>query len=229
MEVRAKHIAHIVSDYEAMCREVLEQMNRVYGMLRVEDLTEVVRLVQHQERIIDGMEVKLHNDVMRAIVLYTPRATDSRLIISYYDMAGNLERIGDLLLNLSDYILQIDREGAVYSRMVDLVDKQFHQVKRMLETSIFAFSCGDVPTAREVLTVDDAIDRMHDEISSLIPEILMEEESTLSEVQTALRLYGLSYCLERIGDHASNIAEATIYTYEGVLAKHSPLNFSDDE
>lgn len=223
MEVRAKHIAAIVSDYEAMCQEVLEQYTRVMAFLSATDATERLQAVQHHERIIDGMEVKLHNDIMRAIVLYNPRATDSRLIISYYDMAGNLERVGDQLLNVADYLVNTDTASRVFLALREPLGTQFEQVHSMLSTSIFAFNCGEVSTAREVLQEDNAIDGLHTKMVQLLPEALLEATPTLAEVQATLNLHGLSYCLERIGDHAANIAEATIYTYEGVFAKHNPI------
>lgn len=220
MDSKPSYMLQIISDYEAMCQEVLEQVNRVGLHINTPIDDGAISLIQHHERVIDGMEVKLHNDVMRSIVLYTPKATDSRQIISYFDMAGNLERVGDLLLNIIGYLQQINYTGGVYEKMHQSIGILFNLVKSMLQTAIFAFTCGDVDTARELISNDDRIDDLYKEICDSIPQVLMTCNGELEEVNSALQIFALSYCLERIGDHASNIAESTIYTYEGTLLKH---------
>lgn len=220
IDSRPRYIQQIVSDYEAMCQEVLEQMNRVMVLVSVPVDAVSAQLIAHYERVIDGMENKLHNDVMRSIVLYTPKATDSRQIISYFDMAGNLERVGDLLVNVVKYFHQIDYDGDVYASLRPSVEQLFEQVKSNLQTAIFAFSCGDVATARDVIVRDDLVDALYKKVCDQVPQTLMTCSGELSEVNTALQVFGLAYCLERIGDHGSNIAESTIYTYEGTLLKH---------
>ncbi len=217
---RPTYLLQIISDYEAMCQEVLEQINRVSVHVKTPIDDAAVSLIQHHERVIDGMEVKLHNDVMRAIVLYSPKATESRQIISYFDMAGNLERVGDLALNIMGYFQRINYQGPVYDKLQQRIDILFNLVKSMLQTAIIAFTCGDADTARELISDDDRIDDLYKEICDNIPQVVVDCNNDLKEIDTSLQIFALSYCLERIGDHASNIAESIIYTYEGTLQKH---------
>lgn len=220
IENKPKYILQIVTDYESMCQEILEQFQRVQGLIQSPVNEEVVSLIGHHERVIDSMEVKLHNDIMRSIVLYTPRASESRQIISYYDMAGNLERIGDLLVNIMGYLQQVSHEGEVYISLRENIEVLYELVHDMVRTAIFAFSCGDVAAARDLISNDDRVDDLYRDLTHLLPQRLLNCSGVLSEVDSALQIFGLGYCLERIGDHASNIAEATIYTYEGTFLKH---------
>lgn len=220
-DVRNRHVAQIVQDYEAMCREVLEQYGRVEHQLEQPADATVAQLVDHSERMIDSMEVKLHQDIMHAIVLYMPKAMESRMVVSYYDMTSDMERVGDLLQN-SHYALQnVYREGAVFAELKEELQRQFAQVRKNLQTAIFAFTCGEPDTARTLLAEDDAIDTLHREICDVLPTLIAEHGARQDEATTALSLFSLSHSLERIGDHSSNLAEATIYTYVGQFVRHA--------
>lgn len=213
-----------------MSKQVLEQYKRVASLLTSGDHSSTCEAIREGERIIDSMEVKLHSDIMHALVLYSPRATEGRLVISYYDITTNLERIGDLLFNAYKHITKSDREGQVFQTMLPYFQSQFARVEQSLQTSLFAFSCAETKTAREVISSDDIIDSKRDEIERVLPRLVAEYGRDESEALTGMRLYLLSYSLERIGDHACNIAEAIIFTYIGDYVKHAePSKFDGAE
>lgn len=219
-DVRNRRVAQIVQDYEAMSREVLEQYGRVEHQLTTPADAKLSQLVDHSERMIDSMEVKLHQDIMHAIVLYMPKAVESRMVVSYYDMTSDMERVGDLLENSHRALQNVYREGAVFTELKDDFERQFAQVRKNLQTAIFAFTCGEPDTARALLDDDQPIDHLHREICQVLPSLIAEHGARQDEATTALSLFSLSHALERIGDHSSNLAEATIYTYVGQFVRH---------
>ncbi len=228
LEGKNRHFAMILDDFETMSKLVLEQYRRVQHILDPLEPQPTLAEIEEAERIIDGMEVKLHNDVVQALVLYTPRATESRLVMSYYDITSNLERVGDLLLNACQHLMKSYAAGSVYAELLQPCQILFGEVLSGLETSLFAFRCGDAPAGRGVIAADDRVDALYDEIEVQVPQLVVKYGTDAREAETALHFYMLAYILERIGDHATNIAEAIIYTFQGNYVKHvhdeSPSN-----
>lgn len=221
LEGKNRHFAVILNDFETMSKLVLEQYRRVQNLLSPSKPQPTLAEVEDGERIIDGMEVKLHSDVVQALVLYTPRATESRLVMSYYDITSNLERIGDLLLNACQHIMTSYSAGKIYAEFVLVFQNMFDRVLSNLEMSLFAFRCGDAQSGRSVIAADDEVDSYYELIASTIPQFVVKYGTDEREVRTAIHFYMLAYTLERIGDHATNIAEAIIYTYQGDYVKHA--------
>lgn len=215
-----RHFAIILSDFETMSKLVLEQYRRVQNILSPLRQQPTLAEIEEEERIIDGMEVKLHNDVVQALVLYTPRATESRLVMSYYDITSNLERVGDLLLNAAQHLMDSHKAGQVYAEMSQKFERFFEKVLSSLEISLFAFRCGDAQSGHAVIAADDTVDALYNEVAQEIPRLVAMYGADAREASTAMHFYMLAYILERIGDHATNIAEAIIYTYQGDYIKH---------
>lgn len=219
-EGKNRHFAMILSDFETMSKLVLEQYRRVQNLLSPLRPQPTLAEIEEEERIIDGMEVKLHNDVVQALVLYTPRATESRLVMSYYDITSNLERVGDLLLNAAQHLMRSHKAGQIYSEMAQKFERFFDKVLSNLEISLFAFRCGDAQSGHAVIAADDEVDTLYDEAELELPRLAAAYGADAREASTAMHFYMLAYILERIGDHATNIAEAIIYTYQGDYVKH---------
>ena len=100
MNIREKFFERINQDFEVLSKIVIQQINQTARLLDDNSDPELYTEIDNTERIIDSLDVKLRNEVINVIVLYSPRATDLRKIMSYYDMTAYLERIGDLLMNI---------------------------------------------------------------------------------------------------------------------------------
>lgn len=219
MNIREKFFERINQDFEVLSKIVIQQINQTARLLDDNSDPELYTEIDNTERIIDSLDVKLRNEVINVIVLYSPRATDLRKIMSYYDMTAYLERIGDLLMNIRRFMQQIDLKGAVFSHFHADLSKLLSSAENMTQNAIFAFTCQDNKLAKDTIDLDDMVDTLHHDI---IRRLRGYGNQTLKEqhLTDILCLSGISYNIERIGDNATNIAEAAIYLMEGKNIKH---------
>lgn len=218
--IREKYLEKIKEDFEVLSTVVIQQMDLVFTLTESNKDPELHSKIEQNEVIIDGLEVKIRDEVINSIVLYSPRASDCRKIMSYHDMTAYLERIGDLLLNIADFLREVDLEGGLYSIFRKIVYEQLETVKKMTQNAIFAFTCEDENLAKEIIRTDDVVDKNHKEIIHGIPLHFVDKTVKEQDLLDALSLSSMSYNIERIGDNATNIAEAAIYLMEGKNAKH---------
>lgn len=222
--IREKYLEKIRGDFEVLAKIVFLQMDYI-NQLTIDNKNPEIHLeIEHNETIIDGMEVKIRDEVIHSIVLYSPRATDSRKIMSYHDMTAYMERIGDLILNIADFFKEIDRSGKCFLTHEKIIREQLYMVKKMTQNAIFAFTCEDTELAKKVILADNMVDFHHKEIIHGIPACFIGKTINEQDMLDALSISGMSYNIERIGDNATNIAEAAIYLMEGKNAKHLHKN-----
>ncbi|MCB6972701.1 MULTISPECIES: phosphate signaling complex PhoU family protein [Butyricimonas] len=218
--IREKYLEKIKEDFEVLSTVVIQQMDIVFTLTGSNKDAKLHDKIEHNEVIIDGLEVKIRDEVINSIVLYCPRASDCRKIMSYHDMTAYLERIGDLLLNIADFLREVELQGELYTLFREIIRKQLEIVKKMTQNAIFAFTCEDENLAKEIIRTDDIVDKNHKEIVHGIPLHFVGRTVKDQDLLDALSLSNMSYNIERIGDNATNIAEAAIYLMEGKNAKH---------
>lgn len=227
--LKEKVFGRITADFQVTATVIFRQLARIRQLFEDNRQEEVYAEICHNERIIDSMEVKIRDEVISSIVLYSPRATNLRMIISWYDMAAYLERIGDLLLNLSGFRKKMDFQGALFGEYRDRLLKMLRLTEKMTQNAIFAFTCEDIRPAQETLDTDDEVDRLFHEISAELPSRCSGRPLSPQELTDALCISSMAYNIERIGDNATNIAEAAIYLIEGRNIRHSSCQPEDGE
>ena len=176
--LRDKFIDKIRDDFELLSTIVLRQMSNILTLTQDNNDENKYKNIEENEKIIDSLEVKIRDEVINSIALYSPRAIDSRKIISYHDMTAYLERVGDLLLNISDFFRTLNSKGFAYQTLHQLIEEQLVHVNEMIKNAIFAFTCEDEELARQIIAQDDAVDANHREIKSQIelsPEMIMRD------------------------------------------------------
>ena len=164
---------------------------------------------------IDQREVTIEEECLKLLALHQPVASDLRFVIATLKVNNDLERIGDLAVNIADRArllsnvlspgigLPIDRMGTL---AIDMLRKVFQ-----------AFMDHDARLAVEVVKSDDEVDNMNrDMIKSVVGRMRAGDPSP----EALLLLLGVSRDLERVGDHASNIAEDLIYMFQGEIVRH---------
>ena len=138
--IREKYLEKIKEDFEVLSTIVLQQMGLVISATHDNKDSELYTKIEQNEVIIDGLEVKIRDEVINSIVLYSPRASDCRKIMSYHDMTAYLERIGDLLLNIADFLREVELQGSLYASFQPILLLQLETVKKMTQNAIFAFT-----------------------------------------------------------------------------------------
>lgn len=207
----------IDKDFKLLAKVAMTQFLLCRSMLIGEgDMVEI----EKNETIIDSVEVKLRSEMISAIVLHSPRAIDLRKLIAYYDMTGYIERICDHLMNVATELEKVNQKGNIISVCHEKLDELFMVVETMTQNAIFSFACEDNLLARKTILDDDKADVLNKEVMDMLKSIGSGQELDSSEVQDILMLGALASNLERIGDNATNIAEAAIYLTEGKVIRH---------
>lgn len=164
---------------------------------------------------VDQAEVEVEEDALKILALYQPVAMDLRFLTAVLKINNDLERIGDLAANIAKRAVKLCKAPAalVPEQMVESADR----ARDMVRDSLNAFVQMDADLARAVCGADDRIDRLCREVrTTLEKEIAAHPEHLSSYLDMLLA----SRNIERIGDHATNIAEDVIYLVEGVIVRH---------
>ena len=169
----------------------------------------------HFDRLIDIKEIEIEEKCVRILALYSPEAGDLRLVVSILKSIVDLERVGDLARDICETAIHL-AEHPPPKPYVDL-PRMLQVVSEMLKSSVMALLRGDPELAREVIEKDDIVDELYKRLFEELVEI-GKEKPEISEIISRLILVVKS--LERVGDHASNIAEYAIYYKTGNLVKH---------
>jgi phosphate transport system protein len=166
---------------------------------------------------IDAEENHLYEECLKMLALHQPVASDLRRIASAMMITTDLERMGDLAEDIAERALALAKLphlpiSAKLQRMTDLAAV-------MVRQSLDAFVNLDRPQAERVLRMDDEVDRYNVEI---IQEVMRAMEESPGLIEAGLSMFSAVRHLERIADHATNIAEDVIYLIEGEIVRHRP-------
>ena len=171
--------------------------------------------VNGNEKRVNLLEIEIDGLCLKLLALKQPMAADLRFITSAMKINSELERIGDMAVNITQCVAVLIKQPQLkpyidIPRMADLAQK-------MVKDSLDSFIKQDVNLARSVLTRDDETDGLKDQIFRELLTFMMSDPSTIPR---ALQLVLVSRHLERIGDHATNIAEDVIYLVQGKDIRH---------
>ena len=175
----------------------------------------LARATVERDHTVNRLDVEIDELSMKLIALHQPAARDLRLITTALKITTDLERIGDLATHIAERAIELAAEPPVkpyvdIPRMADLASSMVHR-------SLDAFVREDVELALEVCSSDDAIDRMHDQLFRELLSFMADDPQAISRT---MRLLFVSKYLERIGDHATNIAEMVIFLVRGTSIRH---------
>jgi phosphate transport system protein len=198
-------MAGIVEESVALSIEGLKERN--------EDLAlEVI----HREESVNLLDVEIDETCLRLLALRQPMAGDLRLITSAMKIGVDLERMGDLAVNIAQRALEL-LKAPLLKPLID-IPRMAQLAQAMLKDSIQAFIDRNDVLAREICERDDAVDALENQIFRELLTYMIEDPAT---VWRAAGLLLVSRHLERIADHATNIAENVIYLVRGRTIKHN--------
>jgi phosphate transport system protein len=169
----------------------------------------------NDEETINHLQIEIDDRGMRLLALQQPMATDLRLIASAVKINNDLERIGDLCVNIAQRVLSLINQPPI-SPMIDL-PRIAMKAEKMLHDALDAFVNRNADLARHVLESDDTVDRWRDEI---FQELVRFMSTHPDSIQRGLDLLLISRNIERVADHATNIAEDVIYAVAGRDVRH---------
>jgi phosphate transport system protein len=219
---------HLQKEIDALKEKIIfmgtEVEDRVYRATvslinRNQQMAQAVLAGDHE---IDLLEVNIEEDCLKILALYQPVATDLRFIIAVLKINSDLERVGDLAVGIaerSSFLIEQPQVPIAFD-----MSAMMHTVESMLTRSIEALVNLDVQKAHRVRSEDDRVDAMNREMYAIVKDEMVKFPE---HINILLHNLSISRHLERIADHASNIAEDVIYLVNAEIIRHSPEVFED--
>jgi len=176
---------------------------------------EMVCEVLEKEEAINRLDIEIDDMAMRLLALRQPMATDLRFITSAMKIGSDLERIGDLAVNIAERTLELLK----FPQLKPLIDipRMAEMAQEMVRDALNAFVNGDADLAKNVCQRDDHVDQLNNQIFRELLTFMMADATTIPR---AVDLILVGRHLERIADHATNIGEDVIYMVRGKTIKH---------
>ncbi len=222
---REESILDIIRSFEEMADTILAQLKLLekYMSSSEDESKEKIRLeLEENEYRIDKFEVLLSEKFINSIVLYQPVASDIRKLVAMYRMSINLERVGDMVINILHSMENI-KNSEEYKAMAGVINTMLLSSTSMVECSLLSFINNDDKYAVWTIKNDEIVDEMNRKllVNSISRSNLSDRhrEMLLSYVD----LKSVISNIERIADHATNIAEASIYSMQGTDIRHTDL------
>ncbi len=215
-------INKILSDFEVFANLLLSQLDLLEKLVAIgetnfpEDISK--ELIANENKL-DKMEVKISDNIVNTIVLYHPVASDIRKIMACYRIIISLERVGDMVINIHDFIRKI-KTPKVYIELSDVISNILMNSTNMVNKALLAFTNDDKEYAIWTIKNDSVVDEIN---KKMLKKAIKKGSSSDENKQLLMSFISLNSVvtnIERIADHATNIAEAAIYSIEGKDIRH---------
>jgi phosphate transport system protein len=216
---------HTDKAYELELNTLREQLLEMGGLVEtaiassvravVERDATLAEQVKQKDRVVNRMEVAIDQACRRILALRQPAASDLRFITTALKIVTDLERMGDLAVNIAERAVDLAQAPALrpLHDLAKLAQLSESQLKRALD----AFVTGDAEGAEEVLKGDDHLDALYLKLFNELLGLMMEDPRS---IRRATSLMFVAKHLERFGDHATNLAEMVIFMVRGTDVRH---------
>ncbi|OHB41490.1 MAG: phosphate transport system regulatory protein PhoU [Planctomycetes bacterium RIFOXYD12_FULL_42_12] len=184
--------------------------------------TELARLVVQSDEQVDALELEIDKQCVDLLALRQPLAIDLRFITSSIKITNNLERMGDLAVNIAERVIPLSQEPQL-KPLID-IPRMATITQTMVKDSIDAFVNRDTELARSVYERDSTVDALNDQIFRELLTYMMQDPANITR---AVHLILISRHLERIADHSTNIAEEVVYIVKAKVVKHRGYNLEE--
>ncbi len=221
---------HISKQYDQDLEAIRSRMMQMGGMVESQiraaiggyldgDVERAIQVIAGDARV-NELELALDNDLGQIIVRRQPAASDLRLILAVSKIVTDLERIGDEATKIARMAKDLHGSGAMQSPRLVAISHISEVAIGMLRKSLDSFARLDAAAAARVCAEDAAIDEEFPAIIRQLITFMMEDPRTISH---AIEILFIAKAIERIGDHAKNIAEFIIYIVKGADVRHTSM------
>ncbi|MBW2149078.1 MAG: phosphate signaling complex protein PhoU [Deltaproteobacteria bacterium] len=217
--------SHIDSHFDRFLLEIREKLltmaasveKAIYDAIRalVERDSDLARQVIQGDKDIDAQEVALEERCIRLLAMRQPMASDLRFVATAIKINADLERIADNAVNIAERALELNQEPML-KPYID-IPRMSDTARSMLRDTLDAFVNQDADMAIEVIKTDEVVDDLNSQIFRELLTFMMEDPHTIPR---AIRIMFVSKYLERIADHATNIAEMVVFMATGRSVRH---------
>ena len=224
---------HLSSQFDAELSGVSSRVLEMGGMVEAQvaqavyalthfSVETAAQVISTEERV-NQLEVEIDRDLSGIIARRQPTARDLRLLIAISKTIGNLERVGDEAARIARTVQHLVSAGVSSRMRLPVSDLSFEAslATASLRRALDAFARLDVNQALQVIKEDNAIDAEFDGLMRKLITYMMEDPRTIS---ASIDLVFVAKAIERVGDHAKNLAEQIIYIVKGTDVRHNPLD-----
>jgi len=213
-----RELSNLNQDLLGLGGLVEEQVRHALKAVNDNDI-ELAQTVIDTDSKIDDLEVQIEEECLKILALHQPVARDLRYIVAVLKINNDLERIGDLAVNISKRARLFDKEPGF--EIPDTFERMAELTLRLLKKILDALVRYDLNAAKEVCVEDDPIDELNAEIYQHVKHTINTETPYRKSL---IHLLTVSRHLERIGDHVTNIAEDIVYMMEGTIVRHGGVD-----
>ncbi len=209
-------ISQLMKLLVALSAKVEENVKRVIHALE-ENNIQMARDVIKDDKEIDSREIAIEEECLKILALHQPVARDLRYLVAVLKINNDLERIGDLAQNISYHVIHIlSRPVLIKPARLDILGI-YQKVQSMLKKSLDSIVNLEVNSAYDVLKGDDEVDHLQREFEVALIELIKQDPA---DADILIQYIHIARHLERIADHATNVAEDIIYLINGEIVRH---------
>jgi phosphate transport system protein len=213
---------HFHEELEALKQRLLamgglveDQIRRVMRALIERDDALAQEVIERDQQV-NAYDLEVDETCVSLLALHQPAAGDLRFITTAMKIVTDLERMGDQAVNIAQRVLELNREPQL-KPYIDL-PRMAEKAQRMVKESLDAFVARDTELARKVCAEDAEVDALKEQMFRELLTFMMEDARTIPR---AIRLILISRFLERVADHATNVAEMVIYLVDAKMVRHT--------
>lgn len=210
-----EELAELKATLVRMASLAEDQIDQALSALINRDSDQARQVIARDHKV-NALDVEIDEECLRLLALHQPAARDLRLVTTAMKISTELERISDLAENVCERTIELNEEPQL-KPYID-IPRMGHIARAMVKESIDAFVKDDSTLARKVLANDDLVDDLMEQIFRELLSYMIEDPHTITR---AIRLSFVAKYLERIADHATNIAELVVYLVEGKIIRHT--------
>ncbi|RMH07168.1 MAG: phosphate transport system regulatory protein PhoU [Nitrospirae bacterium] len=213
---------HFEEEFNKVKGKILEMGALVEDQIRnalkalIERDEALARQVIENDRRVNTLDVEIDEMSLECLALYQPAARDLRFLTTAMKISSELERMSDLAENISERAIELNEEPQL-KPYID-IPHMAERARVMVKESLDAFVKADAALARKVIDDDDFVDNLTEQLFRELLSFMIENPKTITR---AIRLSFISKYIERIADHATNIAELVVYMVEGKIIRHT--------
>lgn len=215
-------LKEILADYESLANLVLVQLDILDSLITNSDLNvpeNQYKEILENESKLDKGEVKLSDKIVNAIALYQPVAIEIRQLIALYRITISLERIGDHAVSIVKFMKEIKSEKA-YTVLADFIANMMLLAVKMVKNALLSVITKDMDLAIWTIKNEAVVDELNRKLLKKAISKAQKSDEKKNILISFIQIKEMVSNIERISDHAANIAEASIYAYEGKDIRH---------
>lgn len=198
----------------AMCATVEELVHKAVDELSEPDIDRARELAKQDDEV-DRFDVSIEEECLKILALHQPVATDLRRITTVLKISAELERVADISVHIAERACGLVGQPDI--EVPDKLQEMAHRAVDMLHKAIDAYVGLDSQLARQICESDNVVDELNREI---LLELMETMKNNPELIEPAINLFSATRHIERVADHATNIAEDVVYLVEGEIIRH---------